>query len=165
MNRTNLVYKQEGEPTGGFTMDFAYAVYKSCPIFQHRPYLEFYLSTKSLIEETARWEYTVFVEDDEAGTSNELLASMCYFEEYDMHVGKCLSVLVAMSLHNGLLNAGYKSLITTARKNNISYVCYTKALGEADRRNMKDGTNEVKQDMNTFEYRLVYRKLQRRKDD
>lgn len=125
-----------GQSTIGFTKDFAHKVYKNCPIFHHEDFEVFYQRIKSIIEGVDRVEH---VEMDESGN---VIASMVFHKEEDMHVGDCLSVLLAYS--EGTMTKGYRSLIKVAKHLGIPYVCYTK---------------ETKRDASDFEYKMVYRKV------
>ncbi|UIW10575.1 hypothetical protein PQC38_gp099 [Aeromonas phage BUCT695] len=113
-----------GEPTGGFDVVFANEVYNGCPIFQHRDFFEFYMSTYSTITSTDRWEYVV------TGNDGNITASMAVYKDNDMHVGECLSVLVAFSTDDHSLFGGYRWLMKLAKKLKIPFVAYTRKTGD-----------------------------------
>lgn len=123
-----------GEPSAGFNADFARVVYDNCAVFQHRNFDEFFISTSLMVQNMPRSEYIVY---DENGS---VVASMAFYREYDMHVGDCLSVLLAFSTDPKYLIGGYRWLFDSAKTLGVPFVAYTK---------------ETK----PFEYSLVYRKV------
>lgn len=122
----NQLSKKAGEETEGFTPLFAFEVYKGQPLFHHRNLYEFYITTKSVIESTDRFEYVV---TDDKGN---ITASMAIYEDNDMHVGKCISVLVAFSTdpHRRALLGGYKWMKDIAKVKGIEWIAYTKAISQ-----------------------------------
>lgn len=118
--------KSAGQPTYGFTPRFAQMVFNGQPLFHHRSPFEFYQTTLRIIQSTDRYEYVVY--DDE----RNIVASMAIYEEYDMHVGHCLSVLVAFSTdeHRRALVGGYKWLKELAISKGIEWIAYTKATSQ-----------------------------------
>ncbi len=115
-----------GQTTYGFTPRFAQMVFNGQPLFHHRSPFEFYQTTLRIIQSTDRYEYVVY--DDE----RNIVASMAIYEEYDMHVGHCLSVLVAFSTdeHRRALVGGYKWLKELAISKGIEWIAYTKATSQ-----------------------------------
>lgn len=110
---------RKGEPTYGFDKDFAKVVYDSCKIFQHRDFDEYFFNLCGTIVYTDRWEYVV--------TENgKITASMAFHREFDMHVGDCLSVLVALSTGDSRMFGGYKWLYQVAKELKIPFICITR---------------------------------------
>lgn len=122
------------ESPAGFSRDFARKVFDNCEAFQHRDFDEFFLTLSVEIQNTARFEYVVYNSED------EIVASMCFHKEFDVHVGNCLSVFVAFSTDTRALIGGYRWLFEVAKELGVPFVAYTK---------------EIK----PFEYKLVYRKV------
>ena len=118
--------KSAGQTTYGFTPRFAQMVYNGQPLFHHRSPFEFYQSTLRIIQTTDRWEYVVYNEE------RNIVASMAIYRDWDMHVGECLSVLVAFSTdeHKRALVGGYKWLKELAIQNGIEWIAYTKATSQ-----------------------------------
>lgn len=145
-----LIPKPKGSTTDGFTEEFAKDVYDKCPIFQHRGFKEFYTTTKGIIEGEERLEYVV-------REDGKVLASMAIIKENDMHVGECLSVLLALSTDKGLLKGGYKELIKVAKQLGVPYVAYTQDVTEEH--NAQGGDKMISHIPHSFTYRLVYRKV------
>lgn len=112
-----------GNETRGFPYNFARSVYRGQPLFHHRNFDEFYLSTRALINDTNRWEYVVT-----DGHEYNVVASMAVYRERDMHVGDCLSVLVAFSTEPRALVGGYIWLRNLARELGVPFIAYTKAI-------------------------------------
>lgn len=122
MNKT-LTFVESGAPSGGFTKEFAREVYDGQPVFHHRNFDEFFLTTSLAITGMNRWEYVVT--DD----SGKIQASMSIYREYDLHVGDCLSVLCAFSLKHTALIGGYRAMFSIAKENQVPFVAYTKSTG------------------------------------
>lgn len=155
------VTKRKGEPTEGFTEEFAREVYNRCPIFQHRDFTEFFTTTKGFIEGEDRIEYLVKSE-------GKVKASMAIIKETDMHVGECMSVLLALSVDNGLLRDGYKVLIKVAKQLGVKFVAYTKDISEyesdteldsGDLNEQCGGKMISQQSSKIFNYHLTYRRV------
>lgn len=122
--KTEVYYKREGENVVGFPMAFARKVYEGCPIFQHRDFYEFFFSTTMTIRNTLRWEYVV-TDDD-----GNVAASMAVYKDFDMHVGECLSVLVAFSTDDHSLFKAYRWLMKLAKEEMCPFVAYTRKTGD-----------------------------------
>lgn len=90
----------------------------------HREPEEFYLSTALMIQSMNRWEY--LVEDDEGNTT----ALMVLYDDYDMHVGRCLSVLCAFSTNPRALFGGYKWFMSVAKELGYEFIAYTKVTSD-----------------------------------
>lgn len=123
-NNVYIYRKREGDPVVGFPMDFAAKVYMGCPIFQHRGFPEFFYTTSRTIKETPRWEYVVTGED------GSVVASMAVYKDFDMHVGECLSVLVAFSTDDHSLFKAYRWLMKLAKEEMVPFVAYTRKTGD-----------------------------------
>lgn len=132
--RTEFVRLRQGEPSRGFTKQFARVVYDRCEIFKHRNFDEYFFNLSRTAMSLPRWEYVVYDDED------SVIASMAFFEEFDMHVGDCLSVLLALSTDPKYLIGGYRKLFQTAKEEMVPFVCYTK---------------ETK----PFHYEMVYRRI------
>ena len=122
--QTEIHRKEAGARTEGFSRDFARQVYDGQPLFHHRDFEEFFLNTIITIQDTPRWEYVV--KDDDGN----IVASMAVYSDYDMHVGVCLSVLVAFSTEPSALFGGYKWLFSLAKEYEYPFVAYTKAISQ-----------------------------------
>lgn len=119
----------------GFDREFARKVFDNCQVFQHRNFELFFLETTLRAARVRpRWEYVVY---DEKGS---ITASMAIYQEYDMHVGQCLSVLLAFSTDPHDLIGGYRFLFKKAKELDIPFVSYTKEI-------------------RPYEYSLVYRRV------
>lgn len=124
MAQVEIHKKEQGSKTEGFDREFARKVYDGQPIFQHRDFDEFFLTTTFEIEGTNRWEYVV------RGDDGKIIASMAVYPDLDMHVGVCLSVLVAFSTEPQALLGGYKWLFGLAKEYEFPFVAYTKATSQ-----------------------------------
>lgn len=115
--------KGPNSPTAGFSPRFAGVVWAGQPLFQHRESFEFYYNTKILIESMNRYEYVVF------GDDGNIVASMAFYREVDMHVGDCMSVLVAFSTDTNrrALVGGYRWMREVAMELGVEWIAYTKA--------------------------------------
>ncbi|WAX14239.1 hypothetical protein ECO319P1_00080 [Escherichia phage ECO319P1] len=122
--KIDIYRKREGENVVGFPMAFARKVYEGCPIFQHRDFSEFFFSTSMTIRNTLRWEYVV-TDDD-----GNVTASMAVYKDFDMHVGECLSVLVAFSTDDHSLFKAYRWLMKLAKEEMCPFVAYTRKTGD-----------------------------------
>lgn len=123
-----------GNHSPGFPREFARKVYDNCRIFQHRDFDEFFMTTTMEVQATKRWEFVQFSD------YGDVLASMAFYREFDMHVGDCLSVLLAFSTEPRALVKGYRWMYEVAKELGIPWVCYTKEI-------------------RPFEYEMVYRKV------
>lgn len=122
--RSEVYYRHQNESVLGFPRAFARKVYDGCPIFQHRNFDEFLFSTGMMIRNTPRWEYVVWDDND------DVVASMAVYKDYDMHVGECLSVLVAFSTDDHSLFKAYRWLMKLAKEEMCPFVAYTRKTGD-----------------------------------
>lgn len=122
--KTDIIRSRAGNNVVGFPMAFARKVYNACPIFQHRNFCEFFFSTSMEIRNTDRWEYVVWDDDD------NVVASMAVYKDFDMHVGECLSVLVAFSTDDHSLFKAYRWLMKLAKEEMTPFVAYTRKTGD-----------------------------------
>lgn len=122
--RSEVYYRHQNESVLGFPRAFARKVYDGCPIFQHRNFDEFLFTTGMTIRNTPRWEYVVWDDND------DVVASMAVYKDYDMHVGECLSVLVAFSTDDHSLFKAYRWLMKLAKEEMCPFVAYTRKTGD-----------------------------------
>lgn len=120
--RTDFKYLKVGENSIGFTRDFARVVYDRCEIFQHRNFHEYFFNLSRTVMSLPRWEYVVYDDND------SVVASMAFFKEFDMHVGECLSVLLALSTDPKYLTNGYRKLFKIAKEEQTPFICYTREV-------------------------------------
>lgn len=118
---TDFVFKPKGKSSKGWNAGLARWGWGEKPIFQHRSYVEFYLTTSYSLERENLYEYVIW---DEGTCVGSIIAVV----EMDQHVGQCLSVRWALTRKTGALLDGYRKLYKLAKKLNIGWVCYTKEI-------------------------------------
>ncbi|MDW5598945.1 hypothetical protein VSS74_31590, partial [Conexibacter stalactiti] len=69
--------KEAGEPTDGFSIEFARKVYDGCPIYHHWDFPEFYIVYRQMIESVRRFEFVAYADD-----SDVIEASMCIYKDW-----------------------------------------------------------------------------------
>lgn len=111
-----------GNYSNAFPIEHALKGYNHQKVFQHREFGEYYMSTLKEIVYTKRWEYVVYDDND------AVVASMIIYREFDLHVGDCLSVLLAFSQRPRELVGGYRWLFELAKEMGIPFVSYTREV-------------------------------------
>ncbi|MGL5582008.1 MAG: hypothetical protein ACRDCE_13785 [Cetobacterium sp.] len=115
-------HKPKGFKSMGWNPSLVLWGWQQKEIFQHRRYLEFFLTTEDALcnEELYEW-----VEINDRGV---VQASMIVAEDFDQHVGRCLSVRWALTKEKGKLTKAYRKLYELAKELGIPFICHTQEV-------------------------------------
>lgn len=118
---------REGEPTTGFTRDFARFIYDQEPAYADQNFDAYFIRNWAAITATPRWEYTVWNEDGSVD------ASMAFYVGYHKEFGQqVIYVMNAFSKLPGALNGGYRWGYKKAKELGLPFFCFTKRVKDMD---------------------------------